>query len=73
MSTAAIALLQQSLKTCKENAEIQRGEGRDDEAVNSEKNAESYTDALIILELEYAQQRYHQRHSPKLANITINN
>lgn len=73
MSTAAIALLQQAAQTCDSNASIQRNEGRHDEADQNVENARRYRDALIILELEYAQQRYHQRFSPTLSNVTINN
>jgi hypothetical protein len=73
MSTAAIALLHEAAKTCDSNADIQRNEGRHDEADQNVENANNYRDALIILELEHAQQRYHQRYSPALSNVTINN
>lgn len=67
MSTAAIALLQQAAQTCDSNADIQRNEGRHDEADQNVENANSYRDALILLELDYAQQRYHQRYHQSLA------
>lgn len=67
MSTAAIALLQQAAQTCDANADIQRNEGRHDEADQNVENANSYRDALIVLNLEYAQHQYHKRYNNPLA------
>lgn len=66
MSTPAIALLQHAAQNCDSNASIQRKQGRHDEADLNAENANSYRDALILLELDYAQQRYHQRHNQQV-------
>lgn len=51
MSTPAIELLTKAAEICKANAKINREEGNIEQAELNEKNAGSYIDSAVLLQL----------------------